>query len=207
MEITEIQIKQFLIRYWLPLVTALVILVSIALSWQFWQQYRLRQFDRAAGYYEQLLNTILHHPETKTIQPQVDQLIQQFTQTPYAQLAALFAAREAVYQNDWPRAEKNLLWASQHGQDNLIKTIASIRAARILIMTKQPRRALELLSTLHDPTFKPVILETQGDIQASLNDWPEAIRSYEKAKQSSPENTSLLNLKLEHARTHIKQST
>ena len=63
-----------------------------------------------------------------------------------------------------------------------LKQIARLRAARILLAMQKNQDALDLLATVDDPTYQPLIDEVKGDIYQAMGQTEQAKQAYESAQ-------------------------
>jgi predicted negative regulator of RcsB-dependent stress response len=108
--------------------------------------------------------------------------MQHYSNTPYATMAALLWAREAVAKQQYDDAFLKLQWAYQNSQVPAFRQIARLRAARVLLAQKQYQKALKVLKTVEDKTYLPVIENIKGDIFVAEGNDKAARAAYQQAK-------------------------
>lgn len=186
---TEVEQVERLKQWWRDYGTSAIIGIIIAIiggfGWHYWQQYRETQLLEASVQYEQLLTSIVNG-ETATVENRANNLIDQYSHTPYAQLAALQLARQDIYQNKLADAESKLQWLIKHGNNPALRTVARIRAARVLAAENQPEKALDLLEKNNNKAYISAIEETKGDILVSMGKKLEALQAYQTAQKAFP---------------------
>ncbi len=162
-----------------------VLALSLSFGWRFWLQYRETVFTQASANYEQLLNNVVNNNNTAAIQT-ANSLMQNYSHTPYAPLAALMLARQFVYQGDYADAENQLIWVMHHGHNKSIRQIARLRAARVLLTQNQPQQALVMLNQVDDKSYLPMVYEISGDCFVALGQFDQARQSYLQATKILP---------------------
>lgn len=179
------QIKKWLKQYGPTIIVGVVLAVIITVSWHTWQNHRTKTLLNASVIYDEMLTARAQSNEDTTLKKAKD-LIASYSNTPYAQIAAMMLARNAVLQKDYPEAVTQLTWVIDHSHTRSIKQIARIRIARIYITEKKAERALDLLKKIEDTSFKGLIDEVRGDAYYSLNDPSSARKAYALALQEIP---------------------
>ncbi len=162
-----------------------VVAISLSFGWRFWVQHRETVSTQASANYEQLLNNVVNNNNTGAIQV-ANTLMQDYSHTPYAPLAALMLARQFVYQGNYTDAENQLVWVMHHGHNKSLRQIARIRAARVLLAQNQPQQALMMLNEVVDKSYLPVIKEISGDCFVALGQVDQARQSYQQAIKILP---------------------
>lgn len=179
------QIAQWWKKYGLSTVIIFVIALAAGIGWRFWLQHREVKLARGSTHYEELLNAVVND-DTASAMKEANLLKSNYRYTPYSALATLMLARGYVYQNDYPKAEKELTWVMKHASTHSLKEIARLRYARILNQEDKPREALKLLEKTNDVGYMPMINEVKGDSYLLLNQKNSARTAYQQALSSIP---------------------
>src|SRR5829696_2190871 len=95
-------------------------------------------------------------------------LLTEYKNTPYADMAALYLAKTEVDKNNYQAAQTHLNWLIKHSDSAAIKQIAKDRAARIYIVAKKPQEALDLLTKVNDESYISAIESIRGDAYLAL---------------------------------------
>lgn len=162
-----------------------VVALSISFGWRFWVQHQEVRSSQASANYEQLLNSEVNNDSTNVVNI-ANYLMENYSHTPYAPLAALMLARQSVYQGNFADAEDKLVWVTHHAKNKAICQVARLRAARILLAQNQPQQALLMLNKIDDPAYLPAIDEIKGDCNAALGRFGQARQFYDQATQVLP---------------------
>lgn len=163
---------------------AVVVGLLIGLGWRYWHQHQAHYAQQASTIYYQL-QVANQQNQTAQVQSLTSQLMQQYARTPYASLAALFAAKQAVSQNHYADALQQLQWVMQHSRLSSIKQIARLRAARVLLAQQQSQAALQLLQHVDDVAYQPLIDHVKGDIYAAMGNGAAAQQAYQTAQNEA----------------------
>lgn len=179
------QLKNWIKQYGLTVLGGVLIALLITTGWHYWQSYRNRILSHASVVYDEML-TLRAQNNTEGASVQAKKLLRNFAKTPYAQMAALMLAREAVLKKNYPEAANQLNWVLGHSSERSIKEIARIRLARVLINQKKPSDALDLLKKLDDKSFIGLVDEVRGDAYLAQNDPHSARSAYQLALTEIP---------------------
>lgn len=182
------KIKKWLREYGPAIAISLVLVIIGFFSWQYWQRYTYNQRAQASMQYEALLVSLQSNDRTASAN-KAQQLMDNFSRTPYAKLAGLILARVAVQQNQIPKAMEALQWVVKHGKTPALQQMAQNHLARLYIAQKQPEKALKLLSPMFDKTFAPAINAIRGDALLALGKRTEARQAYQQALSGLAEGT------------------
>lgn len=181
------------------------IAVALALSagWRYWQNAKIQDRAAASVVYEQMLNQEANHNyqavETNLIDLQVNH-----PHTPYAALASLIAAQNAVKDNKLDIALQKLNWVIHNSRNDDFVQIAKMRLARVYLSLKKYDDALTVLNVVTVKGYLPLIQEIKGDVYLAKGDINNARTFYQNALNSLPRsapNRSLLEMKLNQVRS------
>jgi predicted negative regulator of RcsB-dependent stress response len=191
-------LKDWWKQYGSSILFALFALVVINFGWRYWQQYKHRRADYASITYTQMLVAAEQHKDDEA-KLYADRLIKHYKKSAYAGLAALMQSKLAVKKGDFKLALEPLQFVIKNSSDNALRQLARIRAARILIETKQPQKAIDMLAITDDDAYLAEISEIQGDALLKLGKTTEAKQAYQKAKTTSVGDAEppLLQLKMQ----------
>ena len=174
---------------------AVVIGLAIGFGWRYWHKLETRRAENASVIYQTILQADTQNNFT-TVQGGAKILMNDFTSSPYASLAALLLAKENVVQNKLSDALTQLHWVIHNGSEKRLKQIARLNTARILLSQNNPQAAASELKIVDDKNFEPLINWVQGDIETQKGNTTKAQAHYQKAKNGLagyPPATDLLN--------------
>ncbi len=186
-------IKDWWKTYGMSVVLGIVIALAGSYGWRYWQQYNENYMGQASVVYEQMLIAKTNQ-QTNDFNNSVQQLTQKYGRSPYAALANLAAANQAITQNQLDQSIKPLTWVSQHAKDHNLQQIADIRLARVLLAQQKPQQALPYLNKVNDAAFAPLVASIRGDAYAALGNNANARDAYQQALSGLPKNTGLYTL-------------
>lgn len=182
---------------WLTWV-AIGVLAAYA-CWSGCGYYQRKQSLQAAQLYEALQTARTAKDQAKVMRVARD-IQDKFSGTPYAQMAALLAAKSAFDASDANAAKSELQWVIDHHREAEYKAIAAIRLAGVQLDGKQYDEALKTLSGDFPKQFAGALADRKGDVRYAQNKLPEARDAYQQAldktEQKDP-GRQLIQLKLD----------
>lgn len=165
------------------LLIAIIIGLAVGFAWKYWRGMQVRYAENAAQIYQSVLDANTQN-NTVTAQGGAKILMQHYSSSPYASLAALLSAKDFVLANNLPMALSDLQWVVDHSEQKRLQQIARLSSARILLSQHKPQLAMTQLNTVNDKTFMPMIEWIKGDIYTAENDAKNADAAYLKAKDA-----------------------
>ncbi len=157
---------------------ALALLVGYSAA-QGWKYYQTKQSVEASTQYQELVVT--DEKDLKAIQAKSAALMDQFSATPYAGRAALFAAKANYQAKEIKSAKAQLDWTIKNAKETSVKAIASLQLANILAEEKDFDGALKVLDVPHDTGFDGLFADLKGDVLVALGKGDEAKIAYQHA--------------------------
>jgi predicted negative regulator of RcsB-dependent stress response len=178
-------IKEWWKKYGVTTLLTFFLVIIAVFGIKMWQQRHERMLYKASAVYERMINASANN-DTDLMQLNAARLIDHYRSSPYAQLAALMLARQAVYKGQLDVAEAKLKWIMKHGRNKALRQLARIRAARVLLAENKPEQGLELLQRIDDETFTASAQEAMGDILLALGKPDDAKKAYNDALNALP---------------------
>ena len=161
-------------------VSSLVIgLVVAYAAYQIWNYVQHKQAIEASTQYQEL--TVTDQKDLKAIQAKSATLMEQYSGTPYAARAALFAAKANYAANDTKSAKAQLDWAIKNAEETATRAMATLQLANILAEEKDFEGALKLLDAPHDVGFAGLFADLKGDVLMLQGKRADAKAAYELA--------------------------
>lgn len=192
-------LKNWFKKYGNQLTWALIVIFSIIAGVRYWFHHQEVIAEQASENYVSLMMAFEQNDQT-TLKNKADILLRQYSQSPYASLAALVVAHQAVKDNDYKNAMEGYQWVIKNGKQDDFSALARARLMRLLIAENKPDEALALFDEKKARGFLPLMAEMKGDILLKKNDREGAKRAYELAFKSAKEEGMvgpLLKMKLE----------
>lgn len=164
-----------------------------------WRDYHKTQAEQAAVEYGQLVDEVKRGAAKAGLERGA-RLMSEFSDTPYAVLAALANARLALDNGDAAAARKQLEWALAHARETALQQLARLRLARVMLEQGEAEAALKLMSGAEAGGYSAEYAEVQGDIYLALKQPGPARSAYQRALQALPagsDKATLLQMKLD----------
>ena len=156
----------------------LAALVAYA-AWQGYGYFQNKKAVEASALYQTLVVTDL--AKTAEIKAQSAKLMEDFSGTPYAGRAAVFAAKANFAVQDSKSAKLQLEWATKNAKESAIKAIASLQLAGILYEEKSYDEANKVLAAITDKGYEGLKANMQGDVLLAQGKQAEAKKAYQAA--------------------------
>lgn len=163
------------------LVTALAIAAALAsVAWQGWNWYVGKQSAEASALYDVVQQAAVEHNAQKAREA-AGTLIEKYSSTAYADLAALLSAKVQVDAGDLKNAKVPLAWAAEKANDPALRGLAKLRLATVLLDDKAYPEALAQLQSPPDESFAARYADLKGDILVVQGKPAEARTAYKAA--------------------------
>jgi predicted negative regulator of RcsB-dependent stress response len=163
------------------LVTAVVVAVAVVvLGWQGWNWWQRKQAAGASLLYAAVQQAAATG-DAKRARDITGELIDKYSGTSYAGMAALLSARVQNDAGDAKTARAELSWAAENAKDDASRDLARLRLAAALLDDKAYDEALKQLATAPSAAFVPRYAELKGDILAAQGKDAEAKAAYQAA--------------------------
>ena len=201
------ELKTWWKQYGNLVTTIVTVLAVLAVGWQGWNWWQRDQVAQAANVYAALERAAAAH-DVKRVRDAAGELIDKFSGTSYASLAALLSAKLQFEEGDLKSAKLQLGWAADHGRDPELRDLARLRLATVLLEEKAYDEALAQVQVAPVEALAPRYAEVRGDILTAQGKGAEAKLAYAaalakldapaiKADQSHSAYRDLLQVKLE----------
>jgi predicted negative regulator of RcsB-dependent stress response len=163
------------------LVTAVVTAAALAaLAWQGWNWWQRAQAAKASVIYAAVQESVAKGDPTRS-RELAGELIDKYSGTVYAGMAALLSAKAQTEGGDMKTAQVQLTWAADNAKDDGIRDLARLRLAAILFDQKAYDGALKQLAAEPTAQFVPRFDELKGDILSAQGKTTEAAAAYDAA--------------------------
>ena len=157
-------------------------------AFQGWRYYKAQQADRAASLFSQL-DQAERNNEAKRVRDIAAQIVDKYSSTPYAAMAALAAAKASYTTGEVEEAKKNLQWVADKAKQDEMRDVSRLRLAGVLLDEKKYDEALKLLSAKTTETYVPLYGDLKGDVLAEQGKAAEARSAYQSALEKLDANS------------------
>ena len=145
---TEEQQVEAIKKWWkkngMSMVGAVLIGISIVVGGRMWMDQQNNHAEIASAKYDTMVSALNQGMNDIALE-QSSSLIGQFSDTPYAALAALSSAKIKLAQGDSLAARTHIQWVLNKADSNELKQIARIRLSRIMWGDGDHHKALAFL--------------------------------------------------------------
>lgn len=175
--------------------------LALLFGWRYWQTYTEQQAQLASGIYEQVIFTLKEGEAEKA--PEIaGKLLSDHSGSPYAILAALNLAHQALDNKDIDGAHVRLQWVIDQKSSLVGLThIARLRKTKLFLSQKKMAEAKSLIEGIDVGQFKGAYAELQGDIAIAQGQTDAARVAYTEALKSedlSPKHREWVQIKLDN---------
>ncbi|MCS5711046.1 tetratricopeptide repeat protein [Candidatus Berkiella aquae] len=192
-------VKQWFKKHGNRLTWALIIVLGMIAGGRYWFHHQSVVANQASDNYALMISALEQNDQT-TLKSKAELLIKDYPQSPYASLAALVVAHQAVKEGDFKNAQEGYKWVLDYSKQADFQALARARLMRLLIAENKADEALALFDEQKARAFLPLMAEMKGDILLKKNDVKGAVSAYQLALKSAKEEGMvgpLLKVKLE----------
>lgn len=171
--------------------------LAVVVGWNTWQGYQASQQEQASALFE-AVNQAVNSRDVGELQLRSEALLDDYSDTTYADLARLMLARAYLEQDDEDAAVTYLQQVID-GDDAELQDIARLRLARILISQERLDQAQIQIDAVNSINFSAEQDELRGDLFVARNEPERARDAYQAALAALGEspNRTLLEMKLD----------
>lgn len=171
--------------------------VSSIFGWQYYQGETIVHTESASVLYEQVAGNLENLATVNEQMARVNTLQAEYSDTPYAGLAALMLAKQQMASGEFVKAQQQLEWLVSNAQQDEVKYLAKIRLARLLLNTQQSDKALVILNETFPNSFNAIVYELKGDVLVVKGDMSQAKSAYQQAQAVSVSPSRWLQHKID----------
>lgn len=189
------------------ILVGIVLGLVLIFGWQQWKSHRSRHRLAAAGQY-QALRQALDGDQLKQAEQIAAKLRSDYSGDAYAALGVGALARYQADHGMLDPARNALTWAREHAGDALLKSLVTLRLARVELAAGKAQNALDALNSIQKPDFEGLAQELRGDALVKLGRVDEARKAYQASlsalSQGAPQRGSV-KVKLDNLAVAGKQ--
>lgn len=184
------QLKKFIKSYGVSIVLGILIAIAASVGYRYYKGRQAHIAVQAAVSYSQLLDGVVSNQPT-VVTRQANYLLKEYPKTPYATMASLFLARQAINDKQPQQALVQLNKVINEGRQPAMVALARLRAARVYLSMKQYTTALNILAPIKSKAFLAVKSEITGDIMVAQNKPEKARLAYQVALKNIDQKASM----------------
>lgn len=187
------QLKHYWSQYGNTITWALILVLGVFASWNFYHYWRNSQATQAAALYDEV-ERVVRSADGAKIDRVFSDMKDRFASTTYAQQAGLLVAKQYYGLGNTEAAKKALNWVAEASSDPGYQAIAKLRLAAVLMESKAYADAMQQLSGSFPANFEALVADRKGDVFLLQGKKSEAIAEYEKAFNAFDEQTQYRRL-------------
>ena len=172
--------KYFWQRWGRWIVAILVILSLAYLGYVLYQSHLRSNDEKAAVIFETFVTQAAANNMAESKKALI-QLQEKYPETMNTTQATLMMAGSAFDDGKYDEAIRHLQWVKARQHDDLLQTIVAQRLASVYLQQSKYNEALQALDVKVTDEFKPVLLETKGDVLQAQKKNAEAVAAYQQA--------------------------
>ena len=177
------ELKAWWTQYGSFVVTVLLAVTLSVVGWQLWNKYRSTGATEAGALYSDLQQAALTGDAAQT-RKIADKLISAYGNTVQAQMGALLSAGMQFQANDLDNARPHLEWAADKGKDAILRDLARLRLAAVLLQQGASNEALQRLQPAPEGHLLARFEDLRGDVLAAQGKAGEARAAWEAASKA-----------------------
>jgi len=174
------QLKAWWKSYGNALIAGIVLGLAILFGGRYWHHHQEVQAANASALYDQMVYLITEK-KNADVSSMGNQIIKEYSRTPYAGLAALILAKQNFENKEVAKAKNQLAWAIDNAREKGVSETARLRLARIQLSENNIAGAEDLLKNEPLPGFELEYYELKGDLLKKKGDKTGARAAYGKA--------------------------
>ncbi len=193
------KLKQWWKTYGSALLVGIALGLAILFGNKYWTDYKQQRATAASALYDQLLQDY-RKKAFDDVRKTAGKIIDEYSETPYAGLAAMMVARVSFDAKQSEEVQRQLRWAIDHASDVGTRHAARLRLARVLAADGKIDAALALISIKDTAGFESDYEELRGDLLVAKGDKQAAREAYARAIKHLDATSSylpVLNMKLD----------
>ena len=188
-------LKRFFAENGKALAVGVILGIGALVGWRYWTSHQQDTARDASLAYEKATSAL------KSNTPEVLSGAEKFAadnKNTYGAFASLELAQHFVEQNDLPNAEKQLQQGLAAASDVNLKSVISMRLARVQLQMKQADAALKTLDSIKGEGWTAIVADLRGEILLSKGDKQGARAAWEAGVKSdaSPALSEMMRMKM-----------
>ena len=166
---------------WGRWIFAILVILSLAYLGYVLYQSHLRSNDEKAAVIFETFVTQARANNMAESKKALIQLQEKYPETINTTQATLMMAGSAFDDGKYDEAIRHLQWVKARQHDDLLQTIVAQRLTSVYLQQSKYNEALQALDVKVTDAFKPVLLETKGDVLQAQKKNAEAVAIYQQA--------------------------
>jgi len=174
------RLKKWWLENYKSILAGVIIAAAIIFGWRWWQHRTQVRSLTASMIYNQMTTMLAANNGPPALKI-ANELIDNYSDTPYASQAALAMAQHDIGLDKPDDAMQMFNWVINHSKDDGLKLLANLRLARVKLMVGDPRATLDVLAHMQPGGFAALYDELRGDAYLKLGQTDKARDAYRQA--------------------------
>jgi predicted negative regulator of RcsB-dependent stress response len=174
------RVQKWLRQNGLSIVVGIVIGLIGIFGYQQWRNHQASHQAAASSLYQQL-QAVIDNGNSAASDSLVQQLMNDYSDSPYALFAVSDRARRQVETKDYDKALDSLAWAEEHAPSPSLKALVELRIAHVQLAKGDAKAALAALDRMPPDSYTIVGQELRGDVLVKLGRPDDARKAYQAA--------------------------
>ncbi|HJR14762.1 MAG TPA: tetratricopeptide repeat protein [Rhodanobacteraceae bacterium] len=174
------QVRKWIKENGIAVVVGVVLALGLIFGWRQWQAHKTNNELQAASQFAVVQNAV-QTGDKPAMAAALGDLQKHYAGSAYASLGSAAVAEYDVGKDDLKPAVQNLQWAVSHSRQPALKSLFTLRLARVLIAQDQAQQALSELGSIPAGEYAAVSAELRGDALLKLGKSNEARSAYQQA--------------------------
>ena len=163
------------------IITGVILGLAVLFGGKAWFAYQDSKAEAASDIYAVMMSA-LEAGNAPAVRDKAGLLLSDYSGTPYATLAALTLARVNIEGEELSAARSHLQWVLDNTDSDIMRDMARLRMARVLLAMDDPDAAQAILDQAPPLTsFEALYSEMRGDIDLARGDMTAANQAYQSA--------------------------
>lgn len=174
------QVRKWIRENGIAIVVGVLLALVLIFGYRKWQTHTADHQVQAASQFAVVQHAV-QGDNTQSMSAALGDLQKNYANTPYAALGSAAVAEYQVGKDDLKAATQNLEWAVAHSDQPALKSLFTLRLARVLIAQDQAQQALKELDGIPAGDYAAIAAELRGDAQLKLGKTDAAHSAYQNA--------------------------
>lgn len=174
------QVRKWIRENGVAILVGVLLALVLIFGYRKWQTRTANHQVQAASQFAVVQNAV-QGDNKQSMSAALGDLQKNYANTPYAAFGSAAVAGYQVSQDDLKAATQNLEWAVAHSDQPALKSLFTLRLARVLLAQGQAQQALKALGGVPDGDYAAIAAELRGDAQLKLGKADAARSAYQQA--------------------------
>ena len=171
--------KNFYNLHKVKIFSAIAVFLLVFFAYQYLESVNQSNDEEASQLFQDVIVSKIGNIDE--IKSKVDELQNDFSNSPYAARASIYYSKLLVETGDYSAAAKELIWASGENIEPSIQSMAHYHLGNLYLVEKKLDEALEVANKIITDGYIGLANDLKGDIYIASGDKENAIKSYELA--------------------------